>query len=128
MDPIRRRQMSVKKKRVLTFTSTAAQITPSITLSAGAPPVVWTVTESNGAVFTYATASFTHNRVTAGDYTFSLNPQVYGYVTVLDSNTDGLKGTFVAADLALLPKLTQLWLYTNAALDCSFTLHNCQPG
>ena len=74
MDPIRRRQMSVKKKRVLTFTSTAAQITPSITLSAGAPPVVWTVTESNGAVFTYATASFTHNRVTAGDYTFFAEP------------------------------------------------------
>jgi len=109
---------------VLQFTADKATITPSITLSAGAPTPDWTVTESDGTLYSYSTASFTHNRTVTGDMTIELtNTAAIGsYVTTVNLNSDGLKGTWDTTQLALLPNLQNLSLQSNSSLVCSFSL------
>lgn len=101
--------------QVLTFVSGNATITPAITLSGGAPTPQWTVTESNGTVYSYTTAGFTHNRVVAGDMTIRLvnTGAIKSYVTQINFNGDGCKSTFAALQIQLFVNLTLLHLYTN---------------
>jgi lysophospholipase L1-like esterase len=89
---------------------------PSIACSAGYPTPVWTVTHPDGTVETSnaLTPSFT---ISGTGYTScELGPvSLYPYITKLDANGDGLVGTWTARELALLPALEEIHMYTNTS-------------
>jgi hypothetical protein len=99
----------------LTFVSEAASISPAITLSGGAPTPSWTVTESNGTVYPYSTAGFTHNRVVAGNMTIRLlnTDALAEYVTEIIFNNDGVISDFSDLQIAKFVNLAELFLYNN---------------
>jgi len=102
---------------------------PALTLSAGAPTPMWTIIDGAG-VTVWTGASITHVQTGAGDMQVTLGPaSLYPYITALDANTDGLKGTLtVGSFLGRLPNLTSLTLRTNASLVCSWRLADLPAG
>ena len=119
MNPILSPDPNLFAGSITTFVCNQATITPSITLSAGAPTPIWTVTETGGAVFTYTTAGFTHNRVTAGDMTVRLlNTQALKtYVAKFECPGDGIKSTWAGLHLELFTKITAIDVNGNALLS-----------
>lgn len=92
-------------------------ITPSITLSAGAPTPLWTVAESGvGAEYGYTTASFTHNRTVSGPMTVTLRDswQIRPYVTAVQCDSDGITSELADMNVQQFVNLTSLRLESNS--------------
>ncbi len=95
---------------------------PAVTLSAGAPTPVWTVTDGGGTAV-YNTAGITHIQSGAGTLVATLGPvSLYPYITAMDAATDGLLGTLDAGWLRRMPNLQQLRVGGNSFLICRWTL------
>lgn len=99
----------------LSFVSDAASVSPTISLSGGAPTPSWVVIESNGTEYPYSTAGFTHNRVVAGDMTVKLlnTDDMALYVEDIIFTNDGIKSDFSDLQIAKFTNLVDLLLYSN---------------
>lgn len=100
----------------LTFISNAASITPLITLSSGSP--VWAVQESDGKVYNYYTAGFTHNRVAAGNMRVELcnTEAIKNLITRIDFNGNGIISPFWDLRFEKFSALTHVYLHNNSLI------------
>lgn len=105
---------SIDGNPMLTFMSSNATITPSITLSGGGP-CQWEVTEVDGTKYYYSANSFSHTRSVVGNMTVRLlnTMQVAPYVTSYDFNSDGIISNYQQILLNIFTNLSSSILLGN---------------
>lgn len=118
--PYRPYLVSVRRRydeeNVFTFYVDDDSFSPDVfTISSDGPTPVWRIIESDGEVYEYNDADFTHTRVADGTFSVQLYPSgVYPYVTEIDLRGVEVTGNLAWFSATIFPALTLLRLYNTS--------------